>query len=277
MNWYEVLPGLVLLHAIMATAAVVTAFLSRKPRLGKVGLGLLLAVLTMQTSQLFVTLFFRSQPELLRADYFQGLIWMLAAMSYASWRSARFSSLCLILAPLTLVVTLGTLILGAEQALPVGKVPASFFMIHISCMLASLGLIALAFGASVLFLVQEKAIKSRTPLSGFLRDLPPLSRLDSVNAHASTWGFGIYTLGLVFGMVSARLEWGVLISKDPKELLSLAIWALYAVLFHQRLAKGWQGRKPALLTIAIFAGCLFSLFVINTLLDTHHGLGFRPV
>ncbi len=107
MNWYEVLPGLVLLHSIMATAAVVTAFLSRKPRLGKIGLGLLLAVLTMQTSQLFVTLFFRSQPELLRADYFQGLIWMLAAMSYASWRSARFSSLCLILAPLTLVVTLG--------------------------------------------------------------------------------------------------------------------------------------------------------------------------
>lgn len=272
MSWYNILPGLVLLHAIMANVAVVGAFLSRKARLKKLARGLLLAVLSMQSTQIVLAFFFRSQPELLRADYFQALIWMLAAMSFFVWRTPRLESLGIVLTPLLLVISLGNMILGAEQALQSSRVPSSFFTIHISCMLISLGLITLAAGASVLFLIQERAIKNKSRLSAFIKNLPPLKLLDTVNAHAANSGFIIYSLGVLFGMVSARLEWGKLLTNDPKELLSLSIWFLFAFLFHQRLAKGWQGRKPAILTLCIFVACLFSLFVVNAFLDTHHGL-----
>jgi ABC-type transport system involved in cytochrome c biogenesis permease subunit len=129
---------------------------------------------------------------------------------------------------------------------------------------------ALAGGAGILFLIQERRIKSKEPLTGFRRDLPALSVLDSVNGLSVLFGFPLYSLGILFGMVSARLAWGTLFSGDPKELISLLVWGLYAFLFRQRLAGGWRGRKPAILAVAVFAAALFSLFAVNTLMTTHH-------
>ncbi|MDE7064324.1 MAG: cytochrome c biogenesis protein CcsA, partial [Desulfovibrionaceae bacterium] len=134
----------------------------------------------------------------------------------------------------------------------------------------SLGLMALAFGAGVLFLYLERKIKAKTPLSGFRKDFPALTILDRINAATTVAGFPLYTAGMVAGLVWAGSAWGATVTGDPKEIVSLAIWALYALLFHMRLAQGRRGRKPALLAILLFALCAFSFLVVNSYMDTHH-------
>ena len=100
--------------------------------------------------------------------------------------------------------------------------------------------------------------------------------LDKINAFTTTVGFPLFTAGVLFGFISARINWGTILSGDPKEFISLVVWGLYAWLFHQRFTQGWQGRKPAILAIWIFTVCAFSLIVVNLFMTTHHSFLTTP-
>ena len=45
-----------------------------------------------------------------------------------------------------------------------------------------------------------------------------------------------------FSLFYAGAVYGRTVTGDPKEIISFATWVLYAVLFHNRLARGWYGR-----------------------------------
>lgn len=268
MNWFDMLSGLALLHAVMATVAVISGMLSRRERFKQLALGLLTAVCIMQTGVVLAALARYGLEALPRAVYVNGLAWLLAVCSLFVWRSRRLAGLALMLAPITLAVMLTALPLG-EQAIP-PRAAGSLFTLHVLCVLAALACMAVACGAGVLFLFQERAIKSKEPLTGFRKDLPALSGLDAIGGWCVLCGFPLYSLGILFGLVSARMTWGRLYSGDTKELVSIVVWLVYAFLFHQRLARGWRGRKPAALAIAVFGAAAFSLFVVNAFMITHH-------
>lgn len=111
---------------------------------------------------------------------------------------------------------------------------------------------------------------------GLPKGSPALSALDKINAFTTTVGFPLFTAGVLFGFISARINWGTILSGDPKEFISLVVWGLYAWLFHQRFTQGWQGRKPAILAIWIFTVCAFSLIVVNLFMTTHHSFLTTP-
>ena len=102
------------------------------------------------------------------------------------------------------------------------------------------------------------------------RALPALSTCDTVNRWAVAAGFPLYTIGLLSGFIWAKLTWNRIFSYDPKEILAIGVWLLFAFLFHQRLFLGWRGRKTAKLAIRIFGLTLVSLLVINFFVPTHH-------
>ena len=64
--------------------------------------------------------------------------------------------------------------------------------------------------------------------------------------------------------------YGATFTGDPKEVVSIIVWLLMAYVFHGRLATGWRGRKPARLMVLVFGLSLFSIVVVNTLMETHH-------
>ena len=107
-------------------------------------------------------------------------------------------------------------------------------------------------------------------MKGFWQDMPALSMLDKINAFTTLTAFPLYTLGIVAGLIWAKPVFGATVTGDPKEVISIVVWLLFAVLFHNRLANGWKGRKPARLAVFIFLLCLFSILVVNTFMDTHH-------
>jgi ABC-type transport system involved in cytochrome c biogenesis permease subunit len=109
----------------------------------------------------------------------------------------------------------------------------------------------LSFGASLLYLVQERRLKSKN--SGLLSRLPALETIDEIGYRALLIGFPFMTLGLVAGTVVAQSTYGHLDFLDPKIALSVLMWAVYLVMLYTRWSSGWRGRRAALLATLAFA------------------------
>ena len=91
-----------------------------------------------------------------------------------------------------------------------------------------------------------------------------------INALSTLAGFPLYTIGLVCGFFYAAPVFGGTVTGDPKQIVTLFTWALYAILFHNRLARGWRGRKPAKMMILIFTLSALSFIVVNLFMNSHH-------
>ncbi|HJA79262.1 cytochrome c biogenesis protein CcsA [uncultured Desulfovibrio sp.] len=202
--------------------------------------------------------------------YLQMLAWFVLLCGLISLLRFRQEAMLLLASPLALIL----FIMSAPYLTAVIRIPrqlsAPFFTLHIGALFLSLGLLTLAFAAGGIFLFLEGRIKSKQAMKGFWQDMPALSLLDRVNALVVMTAFPLYTLGIVAGLFWGKSVYGATFNGDPKEVISLVVWLLLAVLFHNRLARGWRGRKPARLTVLIFVLCLFSFIVVNTFMETHH-------
>jgi len=202
--------------------------------------------------------------------YLQLLAWFLLLCGMLGWWKFKLEAPLLFAAPLAfLLAAVAHPFLHRQIVLPT-QLSGHFYALHIGALFLSLAFIALALGAGLLFLYMHRKIKSKERLVGFQKDFPALSILDKINALCVTIGFPLYTIGIGAGFVWSASVWGKTFSGDPKEITSLLVWLGFAVLFHQRLLRGWQGRKPALFVIGLFALCVFSIVVVNTFLSTHH-------
>ena len=129
---------------------------------------------------------------------------------------------------------------------------------------------ALACGVGILYLLQERTIKSKTQ-GFFFRRLPSLELLDTVGYRCIVSGFVMLTIGLAAGFVYAKVAWGHFWSWDPKEIWATVAWLFYAALLHERITVGWRGRKSAVMSIIGFAVILFTFLGVNLLMEGHHG------
>lgn len=202
--------------------------------------------------------------------YLQLLAWFLVLCGlFGAWKFALDTPLLFSSAPAFLLTAASFPFLHRAVVLP-ASLSASFYALHIGALFLSLALIALACGAGLLFLYLHRKIKSKERLIGFQKDFPALAILDKINALCVLAGFPLYTLGLGTGFFWAGAVWGKTFSGDPKECVSVFIWLCFALLFHQRLVQGRQGRGPALFVAVLFGLCLFSIVGVNIFLPTHH-------
>ncbi len=122
---------------------------------------------------------------------------------------------------------------------------------HISLIFAGYAALVLSFSASLLYLVQENALKAKK--SGrLLSRLPALQVTDEIGFRSLLLGFPFMTIGLASGMVIAQATFGRVDLLDPKILLSVLTWAVYLVLVYTRWNAGWRGRRAAYLAAGTF-------------------------
>ena len=143
------------------------------------------------------------------------------------------------------------------------------FPVHIVFAFFGNAAFALAFGAGVMYLVQDRMLKSKR-FTRIYQLLPSLGTLDKVNYTCLSVGFPLMTLGIISGAFWANTAWGAYWSWDPKETWALITWFLYAALLHGRLTIGWRGRKAAIFSIIGFLFLLFTFLGVNLLLDGQH-------
>lgn len=202
--------------------------------------------------------------------YMSLLAWFFVLIFYILWWRLRHDFLAMITAPLALVLFSSSLAVRTQVLAVPEHFSALWFSLHVGTIFISLALIAMAFGAGLAYLYLERKIKTKAKLPGFSKDLPSLETFDRANDWAVRIGFPLYTLSVLSGFLWASFTWKRVISWDPKELITIVIWVIFALLFHQRLVLGWRGRKPAKTAIILFVLSLVSLVGVNFLLPTHH-------
>jgi cytochrome c-type biogenesis protein CcsB len=145
-----------------------------------------------------------------------------------------------------------------------------WFVLHIVTIFSGEAMFALACALGILYLIQEHAIKTKKR-GFFFNRLPSLDALDTTGYACIAAGFTLLTIGLITGLVYAKVIWGRFLGWDPKEIWSGISWLVYAILLHERLTVGWRGRKAAIWSIVGFAVLLFTFLGVNFLLEGHHG------
>jgi cytochrome c-type biogenesis protein CcsB len=153
---------------------------------------------------------------------------------------------------------------------PIKPLFKSFWLtLHVGTVFAGDALLAIAFLAAIMYLIQERQIKKKRLGSMYSR-LPSLATLDGINYYAIIYGFPLLTVGMITGSVYAQVALGRYWQWDPKEVWSLISWLFYAALLHQRLAVGWQGRKAAIMSIFCFAVLIFTFLGVSLLMGGYH-------
>jgi ABC-type uncharacterized transport system permease subunit len=128
---------------------------------------------------------------------------------------------------------------------------AGWLLAHIALIFTGYAALILSFGASLLYLIQERSLKSKK-LGGLLSRLPALEVIDEIGFRSLLLGFPFMTLGLIAGMVVAQARFGRIDVLDPKILLSILMWAVYLLMLYTRWNAGWRGRRAAYLAMGAF-------------------------
>jgi ABC-type transport system involved in cytochrome c biogenesis permease subunit len=165
------------------------------------------------------------------------------------------------------IVLLGML---TPRYLPVPSVPrGAIFAFHVTLNTWAYAAFALSFVLSVIYLVQDRVLRSRRLSVAFWR-FPALDVLERM-ARSSVY---VGLLALIFG-VAMGLTWEHRLSGsysfgDPKVIVTLAILSVYAAYLLLSRNANWRGARAALLCALNFVIVLFSYTFVNLYLTKFH-------
>lgn len=114
--------------------------------------------------------------------------------------------------------------------------------------------------------MQERRLKAKRS-STLLERLPPLATLDNLVSASMGFGFVLLTLGVIFAITWASVEYQTRWITYPSVQFSLFTWVLCLVMIFLRTSAGWRGRKAAVMALAVL-GCAVLTWVAQ--------VGLRP-
>lgn len=137
-------------------------------------------------------------------------------------------------------------------------------LVHVVSSVMAFGLLGLAGMYAGLVLVVDHALK-RHELSQFVRNLPPLDKLEKLLFSLIATGFGLLTLALVTGLLFVEnLTAQHLVHKT---VLAFMAWVVFGALLLGRWLKGWRGALAVRLTLAGIGLLLLSYFGSKLVLE----------
>ena len=142
--------------------------------------------------------------------------------------------------PLSLLLVLGPAIGPDHWTFHSPEIRSGWLGLHIVALLAAYAALIFSLFANFLYLVQERRLKNKSHVQ-FLSWLPPLETMERIASGMLLIGFPFMTLGLLAGSLIAQESVGPAYFKDPKVLLSFAMWALYLVMLFVRRQAGRHG------------------------------------
>ena len=145
-----------------------------------------------------------------------------------------------------------------------------FFATHVSLALLGYAAFVVAAVYAFLFLQLYRELKAGR-FSTFYGKLPPLEVLERMMIGALSVGFVTLTGAVVTGAFWAESLYHDAWLRDPKILVTLATWVLYAAALLLRRLRRWQGRQTALASLAGLCAILFSLVAVNLFFTDFHG------
>jgi cytochrome c-type biogenesis protein CcsB len=194
------------------------------------------------------------------------LAWTIVLGFLLTYVSTKIDALGLLVHPMAFgLVLVAALAPVSEREDPILK--SMFLPIHGTLAFFGYAALFVAFAMGVLYLVQERELKSRSPRR-FYYLAPSLERCDTISGRSVAVGFGFLTLAIVTGVMWSHSAHGRYWSWDAKEWSALTAWIIYVVLLLARRRSGWGGRQAALLGIAGFSVVVFTFLWMNVFSPT---------
>ncbi len=199
---------------------------------------------------------------------------LIVGLYYLAWWLYDSISLGIFALPVALFLVFVPSLGASGYTFPSQGVRTSWLIAHISALLAAYAALGFSLLASVLYLVQERRLKSKVKLGQTSRRaaldwLPPLDTLERL-AHAMLlFGFPCMTVGLLLGAVLVQeTSLGAAYFLDPKVLLSFGLWILYVLLLFLRQTVGLRGRRAAYLSGAVLV-LMLGVWAANLVSHVH--------
>lgn len=195
------------------------------------------------------------------------LAWGLAVSTFIAYRWYHANALKAFIFPIVLVLAAIAAIspdsTGNTQEFS-SKLQSILLPAHVGLLLLAYASFFVAFGAGVMYIIQERELKHKRFGTIFQR-LPSLQTCDAISSRAMAVGFVLMTLGIVGGVWYSYSRYHVYWQAGPLEIFSVVTWLLYLVIIQSRINAGWGGRAAALASIVSFIIVICSLVGVRYL------------
>jgi ABC-type uncharacterized transport system permease subunit len=196
----------------------------------------------------------------------QTLLGLLLAIAFlvVYWRY-KTVSLGIFILPLCFLLGLVPAFHPGQESTTFPILNTGWIFLHVALLLAAYAALLLSLLASLLYFIQERRLKQKSPT---LRWLPPLETVDQIAHKALLFGFPCMTAGLLIGSLIAQATVGASYFRDPKILLAFAMWLAYVAMVHIRRMAGLRGRRAVYLSSFVFLVVL-AVWAANQLSTVH--------
>jgi HemX protein len=194
-------------------------------------------------------------------EVFVFLAWSLALIYLVIGPAYRLSLMGAFTAPLVLLIQGFALLAPIDVRSPVRVAVNPWLEFHASMSMIAYGAFALACVAGVMYLVQERQLKTHQ-LHSIFYHLPPLTNLFSAITRLLWLGFALYTAGLISGFFTG----GPL--PRLKMICAFAVWIFYGVILQGRHLHRLAPKRIAALCILAFTAAISVLWAINFVSET---------
>ncbi|MGB2673124.1 MAG: cytochrome c biogenesis protein CcsA [Candidatus Acidiferrum sp.] len=143
------------------------------------------------------------------------------------------------------------------------------FAFHVTLSILAYAAFALSFVFSLIFLGEERHLRSHKMGSVVWR-LPPLELLERMSRSSVLVGLVSIAIGTALGFVWVDRLHGGFWYYDPKYVITLLVLLLYVVYFQLARTASWRGARASKLCIFNFFVVVMSFTVVNLYLSQNH-------
>jgi cytochrome c-type biogenesis protein CcsB len=99
---------------------------------------------------------------------------------------------------------------------------------------------------------------------------PDTETLDELNYQSVAVGYPMLFLGIILGAMWGHVAWGRYWGWDPKETWAFISLLIFTFFLHQRVLRGWDGRRLAWIGLIGAGSIVFTYWGVNFLLSGLH-------
>ena len=189
-------------------------------------------------------------------EVFVFLAWSVALIYMVVGPTYRLSLMGAFTAPLVLLLQGGALLAPIDSSHAPKMAVNPWLELHASLSIIAYGAFALACVAGLMYLLQERQLKTHQMHSVF-HHLPPLGDLYAAIIRLLWLGFGLYTVGLISGFFTGEpLPW-------VKMACAIAVWVIYGAILQGPNLFRLSPKHVAALCVFAFTAAITVLWGIT--------------
>ncbi|MHC5020113.1 MAG: cytochrome c biogenesis protein CcsA [Planctomycetota bacterium] len=197
------------------------------------------------------------------------MIWAASCVYLTFDRAAPVRGLGPVLFPVVLLLFVAAGLLALGGGGDVAPASGAVIACHVLAAVAAYAAFLVAFGAGVLYLVQERNVRAGGGAT-LADQLPSLARLDRIVYGALASGLPLLSVALMVGMHQAHARGATDVWRDPTVSTSVMLWLFYAAVLTLRGTARIRGRKVAWCTIVGFVAVLGTFLGTSLLGEQNH-------